>query len=193
MKSALLPLFCSEGDTLGVRFSTAFWHSATTTKFSLAFLQWLHNPKKNKQLQDQETPKQQKHDKTRPSATTPLPWRVQSCFLFFQEFLEENQKTKNTRNKMTRPSSLLMLLPGCAILFIFFVFFGSPRILVKHKKGKTSKRNIKNTVTRPMCCSTGHTCRSCYCLLMPAIPVPQLKVAGCVDSACTCCHCGFSP
>lgn len=116
------------------------------------------------------------------------------CFLLFQEFLEENQKPKNKKHKKqnTRPSSLLMLLPGVCNLVFFFVFFGSPRIFVKHKKGKTSKQKINSTVTRPMCFSTGHTCRSCYCLLMPAIPVPQFKVAGCVDSACTCCHCGFS-
>ena len=68
----------------------------------LGFPRMAPQSKKNKQLHDQETPKQQKHDKTPLFATTPLPWRVQSCFFFVFAFPRIfGRKTKKQKTQET--------------------------------------------------------------------------------------------
>ena len=98
-------IFCSEGDTMGVRFFTAFcnhwnctslqplhlrWFShcfATIDNFCLVFLQWLNKTK------TQKNKKPKKNDKTQLSATTPplgcaiLFFCFCFCFLCFFFFL----------------------------------------------------------------------------------------------------------
>ena len=103
-------IYFSEGDTLGVRFFTAFcnhWHCTFAMvlsllcnhwQFLLGFLQWLNKTK----IQKNTKPRNQKAKKTK--------------------------KTRKKHKKMTRPNSLPLLPPlGCAILFFlvccFFVFW----------------------------------------------------------------------
>lgn len=184
------PCFAQKGTLWGCVLPSSPWLS-----WNGSTIQKKTNSCKTKKLQNNK-------NLTRPHCLPLLPSigvcnLVFCCYLFFAfpRIFGRKSKTKKKKTQETKYAAQLSAdAPpwGVQSCFFFLFFFGSPRIFVKHKKGKTSKQKINSTVTRPMCFSTGHTCRSCYCLLMPAIPVPQFKVAGCVDSACTCCHCGFS-
>ena len=136
----------TEGDTLGVRFFTAFcnhWHCtslqplhlrwfshcfATIGNFYLVFLQWL-----NKTEIKKKNTKPKKHDKTQLSATTP-PLGCAIIFLCFLFFL------------------VSFFLGGVSWFIVFWFAVGSCAMVKQNQNPKTQKkqkpRNQKNKKTR---------------------------------------------